>query len=162
DYLKPRPFWKRMLPYAAVALLLAVWIGLLIQDRNLLGGLFPSSEPGPARVAQRPSATAPADFVLPDDRRSEVPPPPGEPAEGPPDLFAPIEPQMAAAPAPRKPFNVDPAPPADAPEVPDEPELVVAAPARSPQLPPLGDEPAPASREMAKIDAPENLQPMRA
>ena len=38
EYLRPRPFWKRALPYAAVALLLLVWLGLFALDPTFMAG----------------------------------------------------------------------------------------------------------------------------
>lgn len=37
DYLKRKPLWKRLLPWAAVALVAAVWLGLLYGDPSLFG-----------------------------------------------------------------------------------------------------------------------------
>lgn len=64
DFLKPSPWPSRVLPIAAVALLIVVWIGMVVSDQQKMSGLFqpalrgPEAPAGGQPVAARDAAPA--------------------------------------------------------------------------------------------------------
>lgn len=97
EYLRHKPLWKRLLPWAAIAAVIAIWFGLLYGDPSLFRGTG-DAEPidGVVAVVERDDA---------DDANDPPVEAPVERPDGGPS------PQVAARDLPDLP--VDPAPPAD-------------------------------------------------
>lgn len=59
DFLKPSPWPSRVLPIAAVVLLVAVWIGMVVSDQQKMSGLFQPALRGPETPAGSQPVAAP-------------------------------------------------------------------------------------------------------
>lgn len=127
DYLRPKPLWKRLLPWAAVAAVVLLWLGVFFYDPAYFGG-FGGAEPvtddaAPAAAGENAVADAPVDADGAADR---------EPVDRQPEALDGDEsPAVASTDLPELPL--DPEPPAD-----DQPVL----PAEMTDRP---DEPMPAA-----------------
>lgn len=141
DYLRPRPLWQRVAPYAVVALLLAGWITLISMDSLFVNGGNKSESTAPnaqSANSNAPNGTAGQGKTGVEVVQGDVPPPlpslappaadiKPEPAGTAPDGRQTIGPDMENQPSRRagssevalaapKRGGIDAPPPADAPD----------------------------------------------
>lgn len=156
EFLKPSPWPSRVIPIAAAALLIVVWIGMVVSDQQTMRGLFQpavhgletpvSGDPVAARDAASPEGQPPGNRVAPAEDASgkpamtgtpetpapAVPPRQSEPTEVGATKLAPVLPETAV-PAVVEPKPMPPAAARPAAEEPAAP--AVAPPSASPPLP---------------------------
>jgi hypothetical protein len=140
DYLKPRPFWRRALPYVVVISIVGVWLGLVAKDPTFWPGLQPVTPP--PQVADN---SAPAVVPPPQD---DVPEPPVEETIP----VVPEDPLLASREAP-----VDPVPPPDL-ELPEAPPVPreKGEPSEAPAVPEPGPRPVePGAEKPIPVPEPE-------
>ena len=141
DYLKPRPIWKQLLPYAAVVVLLGIWLFLVAREFPMFANR--PADSGLPVVALNEPATG--------DDHPAKPVENTEPATRPAvkdDRVALTE----ARPPREKPLNIDAAPPQEEPDEEFDPASV-APPAEQPDEEVMPEQPVRPARSVAAVPA---------
>lgn len=150
DYLKPRPLWKRILPYAAIALVAGAWLGLLAFDPSLV----PSYLGGRGDTAQTPPDGSDETLALVEPEAKDVENAAAlntrEAEQSARPVPAPQTESDAAAEAPAEPVRIDPPPPPD--EVADDRPILADEPPVNIFVPPLPEESGLNSDQVAVVE----------